>query len=139
MSALYQSRTLADAATEKLKVYAQPQRLMILSCLLHGERTVGGIESATGIGQPALSQQLAELRRAEMVKTRKEAKQVFYDLADEKISLCVRSMEAILGDGSDPESALNLALRSTKSPTSVRSTPSGTAAFAKIRTGTQGR
>jgi DNA-binding transcriptional ArsR family regulator len=133
MSALYQSRPLADAACEKLRVYAQPQRLMILSCLLHGERTVGGIESATGIGQPALSQQLAELRRADMVKTRKQAKQVYYDLADEKISLCVRSMEAILGDDLDPEGALNKALLLTKPPSQRQKIPSGTAAFAKIR------
>lgn len=132
MSALYHSRALADAACEKLRVYAQPQRLMILSCLLHGERTVGGIETATGIGQPALSQQLAELRRAEMVKTRKEAKQVFYDLADEKVSLCVRSMEAILGDSSDPENALNKVLSSGKASTPTPKTPSGTAAFAKL-------
>lgn len=134
MSALYQSRQLADAACEKLRVYAQPQRLMILSCLLHGERTVGGIESATGIGQPALSQQLAELRRADMVKTRKQAKQVYYDLADEKISLCVRSMEAILGDDLDPEGALNKALHLMKPSPHRQKTPSGTAAFAKIRT-----
>ena len=132
MSALYQSRALADAACEKLRVYAQPQRLMILSCLLHGERTVGGIETATGIGQPALSQQLAELRRSEMVKTRKEAKQVYYDLADENVSLCVRSMEAILGDGSDPEDALTKVLRSNKTSPAVQKTPSGTAAFARM-------
>lgn len=131
MSALYQSRALADAATEKLKVYAQPQRLMILSCLLHGEKTVGGIESATGIGQPALSQQLAELRRAEMVRTRKESKQVFYDLADDNIRLCVRSMEAILGDGDNPEAALSNVLRGA-SPARQSQSPTGTAHFARM-------
>ena len=56
MAALYQSRDLADSAVEKLRVYAQPQRLMILSCLLHGERTVSDIDAATAIGQPALSE-----------------------------------------------------------------------------------
>lgn len=132
MTALFQSRALADAATEKLKVYAQPQRLMILSCLLHGEKTVGGIEAATGIGQPALSQQLAELRRAEMVKTRKEAKQVFYDLADEKICLCVRSMEAILGDGDDPQAALTSVLQGAAPAAPPRQPPSGAARFARM-------
>lgn len=132
MSALYQSRALADAATEKLRVYAQPQRLMILSCLLQGERTVGEIDAATGIGQPALSQQLAELRRAEMVRTRRASKQVYYDLADEKICLCVRSMEAILGDGPDPAAAL-AAILDTAGPVPMpRKTPAGTAAFARV-------
>ncbi len=132
MSALYQSRALADAATEKLKVYAQPQRLMILSCLLKGEKTVGEIDGATGIGQPALSQQLAELRRAEMVKTRKVAKQVYYDLADEKISLCVRSMEAILGDGGDQAAALVAALESNRPSHKPRIGPAGAAAFVRM-------
>jgi DNA-binding transcriptional ArsR family regulator len=132
MSALYQSRALADAATEKLKVYAQPQRLMILSCLLNGEKTVGEIDGATGIGQPALSQQLAELRRAEMVKTRKVAKQVYYDLADEKISLCVRSMEAILGDNLDPTAAFGAALQSNRPSRKPRIGPAGAAAFVRM-------
>ena len=74
---LYASRPAADAAAERLKTYAQPQRLMILSRLIEGERTVSEIDEATGIGQPALSQQLAELRRADVVKTRREAKQVY--------------------------------------------------------------
>ncbi|MEP6101684.1 MAG: transcriptional regulator, partial [Parasphingorhabdus sp.] len=37
MTTIYESRERADEATEKLKVYAQPQRLMILSYLLRGE------------------------------------------------------------------------------------------------------
>ncbi|OJT95072.1 MAG: transcriptional regulator [Alphaproteobacteria bacterium 65-7] len=97
MSALYRDRDGASAAAEKLKVFAQPQRLMILSCLLRGERNVGEIAEATGIGQPALSQQLAELRRADLVRTRRHAKQVRYALADDGVSLCVRTMESIFG------------------------------------------
>lgn len=132
MTALYQSRALADAATEKLKVYAQPQRLMILSCLLHGEKTVGEIDAATGIGQPALSQQLAELRRADMVKTRRVSKQVYYDLADDNICLCVRSMEAILGGGDDTAMALGKMLSSEDRPPQPQTIPVGTAAFARV-------
>ena len=103
MIALFESRQHAVKTADKLKVYAQPQRLMILSCLLRGERTVGEIDAATGIGQPALSQQLAELRRNELVKTRRASKQIWYQLADEKVCLCVRSMEAILGDEGNVE------------------------------------
>jgi DNA-binding transcriptional ArsR family regulator len=98
MSALYQSRALAEAAAEKLKAYAQPQRLMILSCLLGGERRVGEIEAATGIGQPALSQQLAELRRKALVRPRRQGTQIFYALADDETRNCVRNMEEMLGD-----------------------------------------
>jgi DNA-binding transcriptional ArsR family regulator len=131
MTALFESREQAGKAAEKLKVYAQPQRLMILSCLLRGERTVGEIDAATGIGQPALSQQLAELRRNELVKTRRASKQIWYELADEKIGICVRTMEAILGDESEVQQLLTTALNvdtTQPSPTLL----SGAAGFARI-------
>lgn len=131
MSALFESRERAGKAADKLKVYAQPQRLMILSCLLRGELTVGEIDSATGIGQPALSQQLAELRRNELVTTRRASKQIWYDLADDKVRLCVRSMEAILGDGGDTEQLLNNALIVSK-PTASSKPAAGAAGFARI-------
>jgi DNA-binding transcriptional ArsR family regulator len=131
MSALFESREQAGKAADKLKVYAQPQRLMILSCLLRGELAVGEIDAATGIGQPALSQQLAELRRNELVTTRRASKQIWYDLADDKVRLCVRSMEALLGDGGDGEELLNNAPQVNRQ--TVGSTPTaGAAGFARI-------
>ena len=131
MTALFESRDQSIKAADKLKVYAQPQRLMILSCLLRGERTVSEIDAATGIGQPALSQQLAELRRNELVKTRRSSKQIWYDLADDKVCLCVRSMEAILGDEDDMQATLDNVLQVNKPE--VRLTPAtGAAGFAQI-------
>ncbi len=131
MTAFFESRDRADAATEKLKVYAQPQRLMILSYLLRGERSVSDIDRSTGIGQPALSQQLAALRQAEVVKTRREGKQICYDLADESVRLCVRTMEALLTDQPDPQQVLKAAT-APETPADKPVTGSGTAGFAKI-------
>lgn len=127
MTALYDSREAANAAAEKLKVYAQPLRLMILSCLLRGERNVSEIGETTGIGQPALSQQLAELRRSELVRTRKEAKQVWYTLADDGVALCVRNMEAIFGGVGEPEDFSDRSKRAVCAPL-----PDGVAGFARI-------
>jgi DNA-binding transcriptional ArsR family regulator len=132
MTALYQSRALADAMAEKLRVYAQPQRLMILSFLLEGERTVSQIDAATGIGQPALSQQLAELRRNELVRNRREAKQMFYSLADDSIALCVRTMEAMMGENPDPSAALHPALDGPVANEPAVRVPHGAAGFARI-------
>lgn len=132
MTAIYEDRALADKAVEKLRIYAQPQRLMILSCLLRGGRTVGEIEAATGIGQPALSQQLAELRRADMVVTRRAAKQVHYDLADEGVGLCVRSMEAIFAGAATTGELLAAAIGAQDTPRKPHGSLSGTAAFARI-------
>ncbi|WP_054312387.1 metalloregulator ArsR/SmtB family transcription factor [Mesorhizobium sp. 1M-11] len=131
MKALWQSRTQADVAADKLRKFAQSQRLMILSLLLDGEKSVTEIDVATGIGQPALSQQLAELRKAELVATRRQAKQVYYSLADESVVLCVRSIEAVFGAG-DPEQALLNMVRSE--PRRERdSVIRGAANFARIR------
>lgn len=132
MTALYQNRPLADAAVEKLRTYAQPQRLMILSCLLEGERTVSEIDLATGIGQPALSQQLAELRRADLVTTRRVSKQVYYTIANDAVRLCIRSMEAIFGGAADAEKALHDALQPSPGPRLAPKPAPGAAAFAKV-------
>ena len=131
MTAIFESRERAEDATEKLKVYAQPQRLMIMSYLLQGESTVSEIDDATGIGQPALSQQLAALRRSEVVQTRRDGKQIWYDLADDTIRLCVRTMEALLIDKPDPQSVLEAATSQDLSATK-QSTGIGTAGFARI-------
>lgn len=127
MSAIFESRELAAEVAEKLRVYAQPQRLMILSCLLRGERTVAEIGEITEITQPALSQQLAELRRADLVSTRKEAKQVWYSLASDSVDLCVHTMEAIFCGGQH-----KLALPTVPPSTPVEKSLVGVAAFAKV-------
>jgi DNA-binding transcriptional ArsR family regulator len=132
MTALYQSRDAAIAVTEQLKIYAQAQRLMILSHLLHGEHTVSEIDDATNIGQPALSQQLAALRRAELVETRRVAKQVYYRLANETVIACVRNIEAMFqpgGDQVDPPPPVR------RAPSPARQQPAaitGAARFAKV-------
>ncbi len=131
MTAIFQSRKLADGAAEKLKVYAQPQRLMILSFLACGEATVGEIDNATAIGQPALSQQLAALRRADIVKTRRLGKQIWYDLADDTARLCVNTMEALLKD--EPDQQQLLEATTVRSPARARKPANaGAAGFAKI-------
>jgi DNA-binding transcriptional ArsR family regulator len=130
MKPLWQSREQAADTAERLRRFAQPLRLMILSVLLQGEKSVSEIDMATGIGQPGLSQQLAELRRAELVTTRRQAKQVFYSIADESVELCVRSIEAVFGAG-DPRVALQLG----KKPLEARSQSdsiAGAANFVRI-------
>ena len=128
MTALFADRELAASVSEKLKVYAQPLRLMILSCLLNGERNVAEIGAATGITQPALSQQLAELRRADLVSTRRKAKEIWYALANESVHHCVQSMEAIFGGSGE-------ALPNVKQPprTNTPKTAAGVAGFAKVK------
>ena len=69
------------AATCLLKALANPDRLMLLCHLLDQELSVGELEIQLGIPQPTLSQQLAVLRREQLVSTRREGKQIFYRVA----------------------------------------------------------
>ena len=131
MRPLWQSREQAEDIAERLRKFGQPLRLMILSLLLEGEKSVSEIDMATGIGQPALSQQLAELRRAELVTTRRQAKQVFYSIADESVELSVRSIEALFGAG-DPRVALHLGMKRLEARPQSDSV-AGAANFARIR------
>jgi DNA-binding transcriptional ArsR family regulator len=81
-----------DAAAELLKALAHTTRLEILRSLVEGERSVGDLEQASGIGQPGLSQQLAVLRKADLVDTRREHKLVFYRINHAR----VRDLSAML-------------------------------------------
>lgn len=75
-----------DPSIEILKALAHPIRLKLLQVLADEELNVGEIEIASKVGQPALSQQLAVLRNAGIVQTRKDAKLVFYRIDKESLS-----------------------------------------------------
>jgi DNA-binding transcriptional ArsR family regulator len=72
----------AGQAAEFLKSMANDRRLLILCELVEGERTVGQLEAVAGVSQSALSQHLAKLREAKVVKTRRQAQTIHYSLAD---------------------------------------------------------
>ena len=73
----------------RFKVLAEPARLEILSCLRHGEMTVGELVEATGLGQANVSKHLQLLHSNGFVDRRKEGLFVNYRLADETVfQLC---------------------------------------------------
>jgi DNA-binding transcriptional ArsR family regulator len=93
----HHARQRAERIAEKLKYFAQAQRVIILLFLAEGEHTVGKIEESTGIRQPTLSQQLAVLRRGGLVSTRRVAKQVYYQLANKDVLFCIEAFNKLLG------------------------------------------
>ena len=136
---IYQSKSKARTAADMMKNYAQPQRLMILSFLAHGEKTVGEIDEATQIGQPALSQQLAELRHANLIANRREAKNVYYALMNERVIDSIKQIESLFVDEHDIKaepSSLRKIKSSNPNKNSVRQktivVSTGAAAFAKV-------
>ncbi|TDH58624.1 transcriptional regulator [Dankookia rubra] len=87
-----------EAAAEFLRALAHPMRLRILCRLLEGELAVAGFEAELGLRQPNLSQQLAALREAGLVATRREAKSVVYRLADDRVAGVLDTVRLAMGD-----------------------------------------
>jgi DNA-binding transcriptional ArsR family regulator len=75
-------KTQAGRAAGFLKSVANARRLVVLCELAKGERTVGELEEIAGLSQSALSQHLAKLRQARLVKTRRQSQTICYSLAD---------------------------------------------------------
>ena len=80
----------AAEAAEFMRLFSTPGRLMLLCHIAQQERSVSDIQNDLGLKQPALSQQLAELRQAGLVKTRRESRTIYYSVADERV-------EAVMG------------------------------------------
>ncbi|MDZ7928274.1 MAG: sulfite-sensing transcriptional repressor BigR [Agrobacterium sp.] len=78
-----------------LKTLAHPARLMLACTLAQGEFSVGELEAKLDIRQPTLSQQLGVLREAGVVETRREAKQIFYRLTEEKAAQLIEALYGI--------------------------------------------
>ena len=81
-----------DLVSDCLKVLSNPDRLKILCVLVEGELNVQQIELRTDIQQPTLSQQLTVLRKADMVSTRREGKQIFYQVSDPKVLTLMQTL-----------------------------------------------
>ncbi|MBX3597777.1 MAG: winged helix-turn-helix transcriptional regulator [Rhizobiaceae bacterium] len=78
-----------------LKALAHPVRLQLATKLAEGEYSVGALENMIGVHQPSLSQQLGVLRTAGIVDTRRESKQIFYRLSDERAASLIQSLANI--------------------------------------------
>ena len=85
----------SQETAEFLRALAHPSRLQILCRLLEGEAAVSAFEAELGLKQPNLSQQLGLLREAKLVATRREAKSVFYSLADERVRVVIGALQSV--------------------------------------------
>jgi DNA-binding transcriptional ArsR family regulator len=75
----------AGEASEFLKALAHEHRLLALCLIMDGERTAQEIEAFVGIKQSAMSAQLLKLKAMGLVETRRDGKNVFYRIADERV------------------------------------------------------
>lgn len=97
---LDQLRTRAGEVAKLLKTLSHPARLLIACDLMDGETSVSGIEERTGVRQPSLSRDLARLRTAGLVKTRRQSKMIYYSLQDDRLE---RLVDALCNAFGEPE------------------------------------
>lgn len=82
----------AGEVANLLKTLSHPARLMIVCTLVEGEHSVGELEDKVDVHQPHLSQHLTVLRGSGIVATRREGKQIFYRLTEEKAAQLVGAL-----------------------------------------------
>ena len=85
----------AGEVADLLKTLSHPARLMIVCSLVEGEYSVGELEEKIDVHQPHLSQHLTVLRSSGIVETRREGKQIFYRLTEDKAAQLVASLYTI--------------------------------------------
>ena len=74
-----------EKLAEFFKVFGDRTRLSILKLLLENEMNVTEISEKLNMNNSAISHQLRVLRAANLVKTRKDGKEVFYMLSDDHV------------------------------------------------------
>lgn len=83
----------AAEVSELLRIMAHPERLMVLCQLTKGEVGVGMLQQGSALSQSAFSQHLTVLRKHGLIKARKESQQVFYSLADIRVTQLIQSLQ----------------------------------------------
>ncbi len=78
-----------DLAVEVFRMLADPTRVRLLWALLDGELPVNELAEAVGKPASGVSQHLAKLRMARLVRTRRHGQQVFYRIENPHVAQLV--------------------------------------------------
>lgn len=86
--------------TKVLRAMGNAKRMRILNELSDGqERSVSELEGViAGLSQSALSQHLGRLRRAHIVRTRRESQTIYYSIDDTDVLRIIRLLGHIYND-----------------------------------------
>ena len=80
------SEPLYKLKAEFFKTLGHPARIRILELLANGEHSVGELQADVGLESSHISQQLAVLRHAGVVVSRKQGNSVIYSMASPEIA-----------------------------------------------------
>jgi DNA-binding transcriptional ArsR family regulator len=82
----------AAKAARLLKALGNEYRLLVMCELAQGERSVGALQEVVGLGQSALSQHLARLRRDGLVSARRSAQTVLYSISSKEVMVLMETL-----------------------------------------------
>ena len=86
---------------ETFRLLGDPSRLKIMLCCMKGSTSVGDIAETLDLSQSLVSHHLRLLRGARLVKGARQAKQIFYEVADQHVSLLLDMAIHIAEDHND--------------------------------------
>ena len=86
-----------EQASALLRAMGNPQRLRILLLLAERERSVIELEAQVGLSQSAVSQHLARLRQAKLVRFRREGQMTFYALDGDEVQSILMTLHLLYG------------------------------------------
>jgi len=81
------------------RALADPKRLCVLETLAGGELSVSDLSTTVGCQVPNMSQHLAVLRSAGLVRSRRDGNTVFYRLADIRVLEAYRLIQSLARQG----------------------------------------
>lgn len=80
-----------EQAAAMFRALGDPARLLLMECLMEGERCVGDLAVFFGQEVSTISQRLKVLRNERLIERRREGKHIFYSLADGHVTDLIRS------------------------------------------------
>ncbi|MEK6582439.1 MAG: metalloregulator ArsR/SmtB family transcription factor [Nitrospirota bacterium] len=91
-----EDKTLFELQSEVCKTLASPKRLEILNALKSGEKTVTELVNILGAPKANVSQHLAVMRHAGILKSRRDGVSIYYRVANPKvIKACILMREVL--------------------------------------------
>ena len=124
-------RAVAVLKADLFKALGHPVRVRVLEVLADGECPVGELADRLGLELSHLSQQLAVLRRADVVSTRRVGSVIFYRIRDPRMTqLLFVASEVLVASLQDTQDALELLGRTRDSGRDPTAEPAGTLAAA---------
>lgn len=91
-------QAVIERAAGMLRAGGDPERLRILELLLSGEHQVSEIAELTQAEMSTTSQRLKTLLQEELLKRRREGRDMFYRLADSHVETLIRNVIDHAGD-----------------------------------------